>query len=89
MAGKLATFKLVCETDALQDAIAQVRYLRSRCFESEGAAFRDLERKIEAWIDNPRPGVKVHTIGGGRMFGAPAGILTEILRDGRKLGLIN
>lgn len=79
--------RITVETDAMTDALADFEAVQRALIKCHGSDFRRLERRVEAFMENPSDGVEIHWVGGA-LLAAPKGEFTEILRDARRLGVI-
>jgi hypothetical protein len=80
--------KITAEMEEFHDAVAHVQEVHAALARRHGAAFRKLERTIEDWLEDPAGGIGMHWLDGGRVMVAPAGPLTGILKEARRLGVL-
>lgn len=88
----MAGLVLFLDTSAMEDAIDEMLAIHGRLARCHGAAYRRLERAIEALCDDmnddDKPAlVETHWLGGGRIMAAPGERVTEILLEARRLGV--
>lgn len=80
---------LTAEMDLLTDAIRDIERIFIRLATCHGAQYRDLERRIEAMVqDAAYSDPKSHDLGGGRFLFEPPVKFKVIISDARKLGVI-
>lgn len=77
------------EGSCITDAFGELMLAHERLAKRHGAAFRALERDIEAITDDFSGCVEIHWMGDGSIMAAPAGRLTDALREARRLGVLN
>ncbi|MFN5614398.1 MAG: hypothetical protein ACK45V_01700 [Brevundimonas sp.] len=82
--------RLHLETDAMTDAVNDLRHVEAALIRRHGAPFRALERRIEALFDAPLPDdiVRLHDLAPGRFCAVPAGELSAILAEARRLKVL-
>lgn len=78
---------LTLEMDVIHDAIEEVQRVHQRLASCHGDDYRKLDRAIERLMDEMEDAFDIHSIGGGKMVAAPAGLLTDILGEAYRLGL--
>ncbi|WP_037437154.1 hypothetical protein [Sinorhizobium fredii] len=83
------TSNLSVETDVMSDALAELQEVHSRLAKRHGDSFRKLDRAIEQLLETSEDIVEVHWLGDGKVLVSPTGRFTEILREARRLGVVN
>lgn len=76
------------ESSCITDAVVELMLAHERLAKRHGAAFRALERSIEAIADDFSGCIETYWMGDGSIMAAPAGRLTEALREARRLGVL-
>lgn len=80
---------LMVETDLIQDAANDIEVIFRRLAKRHGAAFRELERRIEALSETDRWGeMATHQLLDGTVIFEPPSAFKEIIADARRLGVI-
>lgn len=77
------------ESFCITDAVGELMLAHERLSKRHGAAFRALERSIEAIPDDFSGCIETYWMGDGSIMVAPAGRLTKALREARRLGVLN
>lgn len=77
------------EGSCITDAVGELMLAHERLAKRHGAAFRALERSIEDITDDFSGCIETHWMGDGSIMAAPAGRLTEALREARRLGVLD
>lgn len=86
----MATTDLVIKVEGscFTDAVNELLLAHERLAKRHGTDFRALERSIEGIADDFSDCIGTHWIGDGSIMAAPAGRLTEALREARRLGVL-
>lgn len=79
--------KIEIEGDAVQDAVRDLLRVRDRLTHRHGAAFRGLERRIEA-IAESKPAFQTHILDGGTIMVLPPRDWVDILTEAKALGVV-
>lgn len=79
---------VTAEMEEVHDAIALLQEIHTALAKRHGQDFRNLDRAIERFIENPQDCVEAHWLGGGKILAAPKGPFTDIFREARRLGVI-
>lgn len=79
---------LVCETDLVHDCIADLRRVHEALTHRHGAAFRDLERRIESIEEEDAGTFGFPEVEAGRMVMTPPPRWVALIAEAKTMGVI-
>lgn len=79
---------LQIEMEYTRDAIADLALIHERLARRHGAAFRDLDRRIEGIVEGGFSAPGMHYLGAGVICAGVPVEIAAVIRDARSLGVI-